>query len=213
MEDLGGSAHSPRRIAPDATYAGATRRWHQPGTLDALAALVRGLHAQGRTARLVAGGTGPGVYKDWVDHCDEDVVDVTRVDALRTATWDEVRTRVWYTYVQHPSWSSQSGLLLGASTTIQELINHLQTAPASPPVARYRAAMAAHLSRIAGHHVRHMATLGGHLALCVHRRLESDVATVLGAAEATAVLLDLLQAQDDPCPYVRDLLCTAVDRV
>lgn len=97
----------------------------------------------------------------------------------------------------------QTGLLLGASTTIQELIGHLQSAPpAEPSVQRYRQAMASHLARIAGHHVRHMATLGGHLALCVGRKLESDVATVLGAAEATVVLLDLLQAQGNPCPYV-----------
>lgn len=96
----------------------------------------------------------------------------------------------------------QSGLLLGASTTLQELIEHLQTPRGDASAQRYRQAMATHLSRVAGHHVRNMATLGGHVALCVHRRLESDVATVLGAAEATVVLLDLLQASEDPCPYV-----------
>ncbi len=136
--------------------------------------------------------------------------------------------------------TTQSGILLGASLTITNLIDQLETPtrgalPATPttstctvyahppcPVADstmpsangptmnpstttsspYYNAMAAHLKRIAGHHVRNAATLGGHFALCVARRLESDVATVLGGAEASLVMVDVLQAGDNTCPYV-----------
>lgn len=98
MEDLG-------NLPPCAPPAGATfsceaRRWHQPATLDALRAVVGSLHAQGCAARLVAGGTGAGVYKDWVDEHDEEVVDVTRVAELRVASWDEVLTWLNVLYVK-----------------------------------------------------------------------------------------------------------------
>ena len=66
----------------------------------------------------------------------------------------------------------QSHLVCGAAVTLTELVEacrgSLEAVPSSwqPSTRQAWGAVAAHLERVAGSHVRAAATLGGHFALC-----------------------------------------------
>lgn len=83
---------------------------------------------QGGSIRLVAGNTGPGIFKDWPS--EDALLDVRHVKELITITQDK------------------EGLKLGASTSIEQLIWALQGSHGRSHDA-WRAA-ADHLLRIAG---------------------------------------------------------------
>ncbi|EIE21740.1 molybdenum cofactor-binding domain-containing protein [Coccomyxa subellipsoidea C-169] len=134
--------------------------WASPATLDDL---LKDMAAhQDGSIRLVAGNTGPGIYKDWPS--EDALLDVRHVKELITITQDK------------------EGLKLGASTSIEQLIWALQGSHGRFHDA-WRAA-ADHLLRIAGSHVRAAATLGGHLALMKERALQSNLVPALVALDA-----------------------------
>lgn len=90
-----------------------------------------------------------------------------------------------------------AALRVGACVTLAQLSHHLQATASAAAVAAasgkgaaaaaaggagWAGETAAHLSRIAGAHVRNAATVGGNLVLARERCLPSDVATLLVAA-------------------------------
>ena len=86
------------------------------------------MHLQEGSIRLVAGNTGPGIYKDWP--AEDALFDVRHVKELVSITQDS------------------EGLKLGASTTIEQLIWALQGSHGRSLEAWCSAAD--HLLRIAG---------------------------------------------------------------
>ncbi len=82
--------HTPSSEIPTTTYVHNTCTWHQPASMGELRTLVRGLYDAGITFRVVGGGTGAGVYKNWIDERDSVIVEVTRVAEMRTVQCDEV---------------------------------------------------------------------------------------------------------------------------
>lgn len=77
------------------------------------------------------------------------------------------------------------GLLVGAAITLSELLAALEGSSELPNAAAAPLAAAAQLlRRVAGHHVRNAATLGGNLVLAAAGVLPSDPATALLALDA-----------------------------
>lgn len=140
---------------------GGAKSWHRPTTLSAL---LQVLETEGPRARMVAGNTGAGVFKDWPDA--PVVVDLRGVDGMRGAVW-------------------QTGgrLRLGGACTLDECVAALedQHAPDHPALHR----LSTMLRRIAGAHVQHAATVGGNVTLVKSRGLESDLVTPLLALPTT----------------------------
>ncbi|PNW76553.1 hypothetical protein CHLRE_11g467688v5 [Chlamydomonas reinhardtii] len=131
--------------------------------------------------RLVAGHTGPGVYKDW-PLAESVLLSVNEVPELRRLQ------------------QTDDGLVVGGAVTLEALAAHLDGKLAAGGggggvgsvgggVKEWAAETAAHLRRIAGTHVRNAATVGGNLVLTAEAALPSDVATLLAAAGAEVELL------------------------
>lgn len=181
-----GLASHPVDEEPPAYVLGPGQSLAVPRSLDQLVVLM-GQAAKGGAdggVRLVAGHTGPGVYKDWPRQ--GRLVSITKVPELQTIE------------------QADGVLLLGACVTITRLIEYLEalataTKPAtSPLVAAWATEIASHLERIAGRHVRNSATLGGNLALVRTRELPSDVVTPLAAAGATVEVYDFSTLDGSP---------------
>lgn len=187
MEDLGsllaaapaaacGGARAAAEGSGAQRFAGGGREYLMPSRLDDVWPMLDCLNAAGGGFRVVAGGTGAGVFKNWIDERDSTVVDVSRVQEMRCIT------------------DTQDGIVIGGSVTISEAIQKFSSAAAAAGAgdcqSAYWNAIAVHLRRIAGHHVRNLATLGGHLALYTQWTLESDVITVMLAAGAWVAVAD-----------------------
>lgn len=72
-------------------------------------------------------------------------------------------------------------LEIGAATRIAELIDHLEDFDANP----IAAALANHLKKLAGGHVRNWGSVGGNLIMAQQFAFESDIATILLGAGAS----------------------------
>ncbi|BDA47143.1 Xanthine dehydrogenase/oxidase [Coccomyxa sp. Obi] len=160
-------SHHPKHSAEDvrlsksfSAHGAPYMYWGSPSTLNELLEDMAA-HQDG-SIRLVAGNTGPGIYKDWP--AQDALFDVRHVAELLTIKQDE------------------EGLELGGSTTIEQLIWALQGSHGRSHEAWHSAAD--HLLRIAGSHVRAAATLGGHMALMKERALQSNLVPVLVALDA-----------------------------
>ena len=160
--------------------AGASRAWASPRTLAeawaVLAELGGASSADAPPPVIIAGNTGSGVFKGtWPPPPGVPVVSLGSVKELSGCG-----------IARAPG----GGLVVPGGATLADLAAACEAeaeaaasggGPAAPP--RW-SALATHLLRVAGAHVRATATVGGNLALAATRGLESDPATILAAAGA-----------------------------
>ncbi|GAX76008.1 hypothetical protein CEUSTIGMA_g3451.t1 [Chlamydomonas eustigma] len=176
--------------------------------------------------RLIAGNTGPGVYKDWPQQqkllislgqvpellgvrVSSDDAGCLRVGAMVTlsqladALLNKTATMSSRSYCR-PEGQGVSALGNNGSDVDRKRLtkdspslgvlgpspeSECSSGAHSDALCQWRG-MTAHIQRIAGHHVRNSATVGGNVSLCLTRSLPSDLATLLLAAGASVLYTD-----------------------
>ncbi|KAG1670984.1 hypothetical protein FOA52_014373 [Chlamydomonas sp. UWO 241] len=148
---------------------GRGRMLHVPTSTAKLTRCLGELSRSGADVRMVAGNTGPGVFKDW-PHDVPHLVSLSDVAELSVVEADG------------------GDLRIGSGVTLSVLADSLEKEAAGSSA--WLAPMAAHMRRVAGSHVRNAATVGGNLVLARTHGLPSDVATLLMAAGARVSIID-----------------------
>jgi xanthine dehydrogenase/oxidase len=164
---------------PPKSYRGESSSWVEPTTVTALAQAIKscGAGAGSVRYRLVAGNTGHGVFSD-----------------SGVALFINVMKIPAFTSFAH---QADGSISLGAGVAINALVELLlQRAVAeqerSQSQKSYFGVLAEHMLKIANNQVRNVGTWAGNLALChQHREFQSDMATILSAADARVQVVDV----------------------
>eukprot|EP00658_Telonema_sp_P-2_P030507 TRINITY_DN23012_c0_g1_i2.p1 TRINITY_DN23012_c0_g1~~TRINITY_DN23012_c0_g1_i2.p1 ORF type:complete len:1326 (-),score=305.56 TRINITY_DN23012_c0_g1_i2:8-3985(-) len=129
------------------------------------------LSQHGSAARIVVGNTSTGIYKDQNQTV---LVDLSKISALRC---EEVGV---------------DGISIGGARSVTDLESLLRTTANNlgAQAAVSYLPLADHLLKIAGWHVRNMASVAGNLCMAKKHGFLSDLATVLLGAGAKVTLLD-----------------------
>lgn len=147
-------------------------QWSEPLTLADMCAAVSAAKASQTPYRIVAGNTGHGVYAD-----DEATLflNATKIPQLSLK-----------------SGGTGGAITVGATTSINTLIDMLSTAPPSETGGiTTHEVLAKHLGKVANNQVRNVGSWAGNLALChAHPTFQSDIATIMTAAGASIQLAD-----------------------
>ena len=168
-------------VLPTTTGA---RPWASPRSLAEAWRVLAGFPAPSPPPVTIAGNTGSGVYKGtWPPPPGVPVVSFASIKELGGGV----------TRGGGGGGGGGGALSVPGGASLADLAAACEAAAveagdASPAWAgpgRW-AALATHLGRVAGAHVRACASLGGNLALAAQRGLESDPATILAAAGAVA---------------------------
>eukprot|EP00200_Dunaliella_tertiolecta_P008210 CAMPEP_0202368174 /NCGR_PEP_ID=MMETSP1127-20130417/342_1 /ASSEMBLY_ACC=CAM_ASM_000462 /TAXON_ID=3047 /ORGANISM="Dunaliella tertiolecta, Strain CCMP1320" /LENGTH=1499 /DNA_ID=CAMNT_0048963543 /DNA_START=12 /DNA_END=4511 /DNA_ORIENTATION=+ len=197
------AAVQPKAAPTEVIRIGDHQTLFVPHSLEQLSQAIQEQASSGNGVRMVAGNTGPGVYKDWPRHHPV-LVCTTKVPELLR--------------ISHSSLNSAPALRVGSAVTLSNLLGKLtDTAGGTDSIegmdaetqSRMREVwlgLAAHLKRVAGTHVRNSATVVGNLVLARLRGLPSDVATLMLAAGAHVELMDFQAAQGPPAVQTMPLL-------
>jgi xanthine dehydrogenase small subunit len=157
-------------------FIGSGREWYRPGTLEDVHRLKKQFVGQaGRLqVKLVFGNTASGVYQHEKPRY---LIDVSNVAELSRIA------------------ESESGILIGASVTIQRLIDFLAESIGNRPAEQTTglAALRRHAAFIAGYQVRCAGSVGGNIFMTwdhAHRGapFPSDLFTVLAALGTTVTI-------------------------
>ena len=140
------------REQPDLCFEGRGYQWHRPTSLAGVQALLRDNGGDRSRVKLVGGNTDVGIYK--VDVNDPHVlVDLRAVKELRGIS------------------ATDDGVRLGAATTLQELLEWIETNPVEAPRSQGLADLRRHLDIVANLQVRSAGTMGGNIMMA---RLRAD---------------------------------------
>ena len=125
-------------------------------------------------ARVVCSQTSAGVYKDDLPHA-ASVIDVSRVPELHVARFEAATSS-----------ATQGALTIGAAVSIEALCGELlRVASEHPSVKQPYVALVEQFTKIAGHQVRGVASLGGNIIMNRERGFASDLCTALCAVGAS----------------------------
>lgn len=133
------------RARPPLRFEGRGYRWVRPVDLAGVQAVLRRHTGDRSRVKLVGGNTEIGIYKVDVNN-PRVLVDISQIPAL------------------HGVSSTPEGLRIGATATLQELLEHLQTLPAGPGQEGLRD-LERHLEVVANLQVRSVGTVGGNLMM------------------------------------------------
>merc|ERR1719284_1889236 len=139
------------------SFSGSGVEWIAPASLAELHAILSSRSDE--RLGMVAGHTCRGVYKD--DHLLDVLVDLNQIPDLKTIT------------------VSTEGVAFGATVTWHRFILTLRDLADSTPEKAALPVLLEHATKVAGHSVRGLGTLGGNLAMTKWRGFASDLATIL----------------------------------
>jgi xanthine dehydrogenase molybdopterin-binding subunit B/xanthine dehydrogenase iron-sulfur cluster and FAD-binding subunit A len=157
--------------------SGSKPAWHRALTLAEVAEL-RARYGPGKKLKMVCGGTSVGVYPDANDET-EVFVDISAVKELGGVEMTE------------------AGLVLGATTTLSQLLAALT---ANAAASESYTTLAKHIKKVANWQVRNVGSWAGNLVMARTHAFASDIATLMMGAGATLKLQDLAalaEAADD----------------
>ena len=186
-----------------ALYRGSGRTWHRPASLDAALALLQAASAGGGGgggARFVVGATSAGIYKE---HAHPDWHPPTFIDLSGAGCAAELSVLGEETESESAEHGGSAALVAGGSVTLAQLQLALLAAAAARygggaaaalPADDVYVVIAAHIGRIANHHVRNAGSIAGNLVMARVKGFESDLATCLLAAGATVTLRSTLRS-------------------
>ncbi|XP_024538449.1 probable aldehyde oxidase 1 [Selaginella moellendorffii] len=142
---------------------GSTKKWIRPGGLEEVFTM---LERYQDTARLVAGNTSTGIYKDDLQSSPEVFIEIGAVPEL-------LEEKV-----------IEDGIEVGAAVKISKLIALLEASGRSDSSGVYLK-LAEHMRKVATLHVRNAGSVGGNLILAQKLGFDSDIATILVGAGAS----------------------------
>ncbi|XP_024540221.1 indole-3-acetaldehyde oxidase [Selaginella moellendorffii] len=142
---------------------GSTKKWIRPGGLEEVFTM---LERYQDTARLVAGNTSTGIYKDDLQSSPEVFIEIGAVPEVL----EEKATK--------------DGIEVGAAVKISKLIALLEAFGRSDSSGVYLK-LAEHMRKVATLHVRNAGSVGGNLILAQKLGFDSDIATLLVGAGAS----------------------------
>jgi len=144
------------------SFSGSGVEWIAPASLAELHAILSSRSDE--RLGMVAGHTCRGVYKD--DHLLDVLVDLNQIPDLKTIT------------------VGTEGVAFGATVTWHRFILTLRDLADASPEKAALPVLLEHATKVAGHSVRGLGTLGGNLAMTKWRGFASDLATILTGVDA-----------------------------
>jgi len=154
------------RVVGTRTFTGSGVEWIAPKSLVELHTILSARSTE--RLGMVAGHTCRGVYKD--DHLLEVLLDLNQIPELNTIT------------------VGSEGITFGATVTWHRFILTLRELADSTPEKAALPVLLEHATKVAGHSVRGLGTLGGNLAMTKQRGFASDLATILMGVNASVTV-------------------------
>eukprot|EP01088_Endostelium_zonatum_P015383 TRINITY_DN3754_c0_g1_i3.p1 TRINITY_DN3754_c0_g1~~TRINITY_DN3754_c0_g1_i3.p1 ORF type:complete len:1005 (-),score=284.90 TRINITY_DN3754_c0_g1_i3:114-3128(-) len=146
-----------------------SRTWTRPSTLQE--ALQLSASSNSSSTKLVFANTSVGYYPE-EQKTVKNYIDISNLEELK----------------QH-STDPEKGITVGAGVTITAFIAYLRATEAkngnNVSKVKHLNALANHAYRVAGTHVRNIASIGGNLIIAKQKGFVSDLATILLGAKAT----------------------------